>query len=377
MKIVIVGPAFPLRGGIANFNEALARSLQEEGHEVHIFSFYLQYPKILFPGKTQMDPGKGPGDLRISSTISSVYPPSWYSTARKIRKENPDLIITRFWLPFMGPSTGTILKKLKKTAPVIAITDNVIPHEKRPGDRPFTAYFIRQCDGFIAMSRAVLKDLEQFNSDKPRKFLPHPIYSIFGENESREEALSALGLDKEFRYLLFFGIIRKYKGLDILLEGLSHCDFKKHKIKLLVAGEFYEDEKYYRDLIHQYGLDDHVVVRSEFIPSDEVRHYFCASDLITQTYRTATQSGVTQIAYHFGRPMLVTDVGGLSEIVPHGKAGYVTSVDPVLIGQSIDDFFNHHREPAMSEAVKLEAKRFEWSYFVQGLMDLRAEILKS
>jgi len=377
VKIAVVGPAWPLRGGIANFNEALALSLQDEGHDVRIYSFSLQYPSILFPGSTQFDNGPAPQGLHIETCINSINPFSWFRSAKTIKAWKPDLVIVRFWLPFMGPSLGCVSRRLRKIAPVIAITDNVIPHEHRPGDRLLTRYFVRSCDAFIAMSRAVLLDLDRFDKRKPREYLPHPIYSIFGDQLEKSDALANLQLDPEFRYLLFFGIVRKYKGLDLLLEAIARVDHKSLKIKLLIAGEFYEDKEEYLKLIREKGLEDVILLHDKYIPSTEVRNYFCAASLVTQTYRTATQSGVTQIAYHFSRPMLVTDVGGLAETVPHGKVGYVTSLEPSVIAASITDYFANSREEEMARNVEEDKKRFDWSFFIKGIMTLKDKLNRS
>ncbi|MFL5763099.1 MAG: glycosyltransferase [Bacteroidia bacterium] len=369
---IIVGPAFPLRGGIANFNEALCRAMNQAGIETKIISFSLQYPGFLFPGKTQYDTGTGPGDLIIETKINSVNPFSWWSTARQIRKEAPDLVIFRFWLPFMGPSLGTIAKRIKKGTDikVIAITDNVIPHEKRPGDRPFTNYFLKQCGGFIALSRSVLNDLSEFTSNPNKAFLPHPIYDIFGEKVGKEAAVKKLGLDPAGKYLLFFGFIRKYKGLDLLLEAMADARVKALGVKLIVAGEYYEDAAPYNEIIRKNGLEQNIILRTEYIPSEDVKYYFCASDMVTQPYRTATQSGVTQIAYHFEKPMLVTNVGGLPEIVPDKKVGYVTDLSALSIADAIVDFYANSREAEFTRNTISEKHRFLWSTFVEGLREL-------
>lgn len=374
MKIILIGPAWPLRGGIANFNEALARNLMLEGHEVEIISFKLQYPKFLFPGKTQFDEGACPDDLKITTLINSVNPFNWGRTAKYIKSQKPDLVLVRYWLPFMAPSLGTIAAKLKKNTHVIAITDNVLPHEKRPGDRQFTAFFIKRCHAFIAMSKSVLSDLEKFDKEKPKVILPHPVYSIFGDAVKKEEARSFLKLNKEDNYLLFFGLIRQYKGLDLLIEAFALSDYKKHRLKLIVAGEFYSDKEKYLQRIDQLNLKEYILIKDQYIPSDQVKYYFCAANLITQTYRNATQSGVTQIAYHFGRPMLVTDVGGLAETVPDGKCGYVTKPDIQLIADAIDAYFEGQKETEFEANVLEEKKRFEWSYFIKGLFELNEKI---
>lgn len=371
-KVVLVGPAFPLRGGIANFNEALCRSLQQEGYEVSMVSFSLQYPGFLFPGKTQFDNGKAPADLKINTMINSINPFSWFKTARYIKAKQPDLVIFRFWLPFMGPCLGTIAKAIKRgtSIKVVAITDNVIPHEARPGDKAFTSYFLKRCDAFIAMSRSVLSDLNAFVPNAPKRFLPHPIYNIFGEKLSMSEAKKQLNLDPDTRYILFFGFIRKYKGLDLLLEAMADPRLANKKLKLIVAGEFYEDPKPYMDMIEQKGLSDRLVLKTEYIPSDQVRYYFCACDIVAQPYRTATQSGVTQIAYHFEVPMLVTNVGGLPEIVPDKQVGYVTELKPQAIADALVDFYENDRYVAFAAKTAIEKKRFLWSAFVEGLIEL-------
>ncbi|MDF2436269.1 MAG: glycosyl transferase family 1 [Bacteroidota bacterium] len=371
-KVIIVGPAFPLRGGIANFNEALCRALNAAGKDAKIFSFSLQYPGFLFPGKTQFETGKGPEDLAIETTINSVNPLSWYKTARLIRKENPDYVIFRYWLPFMGPCLGTIAKLIKKGTSIktIAITDNVIPHEKRFGDKGFTSYFVKQIDGFIAMSQSVLSDLKEFTNTDKTAFLPHPIYDIFGEKVNKPDALKHLGFREDEKHILFFGFIRKYKGLDLLLEAMADPRVKQMGVKLIVAGEYYEDDAPYNEIIQRNGLQKSVILRTEYIPSEEVRYYFCASDMVAQPYKTATQSGVTQIAYHFEKPMLVTNVGGLPEIVPDKRVGYVTAVNPLAIADAIVDFYSLQREDEFTKNTIEEKKRFLWSSFVNGVEGL-------
>lgn len=374
MKIIIIGPAFPLRGGIANFNEALCRSLQNAGHDVSVISFTLQYPSFLFPGTTQYDNGKGPEDIRIRPMINSINPANWFRVAQYVKSKQPDLVIIRFWLPFMGPCLGTIARLIRKNTKVIAVTDNVIPHEKKPGDRIFSSWFLKSMHGYIAMSKAVLEDISLFEKDRPRRLLPHPVYNIFGEKTDRETALRELQLSPENRYILFFGIIRKYKGLDILLEAFSQFDYKKYKAKLLVAGEFYEDEQPYRDLIRQKGMGDEVMMHNHYIPSEKVKYYFAAADIVAQTYRSATQSGVAQIAYHFERPLLVTDVGGLAEIVPHLKAGYVSLPEPASVAGWLGDFYAKNRENEFLPNIIEEKKRFAWEYFVEGIESLYREL---
>lgn len=375
-KAIIVGPAFPLRGGIANFNEALCRAMNAADIDTNIISFSLQYPSFLFPGKTQYDKGKGPQDIHIETRINSINPFNWLSVASYIKRQKPDFVVFRFWLPFMGPCLGTIASRVKSgtNIKVIAITDNVIPHEKRFGDRMFTKYFIKRCDGFIAMSQSVLNDLKEFTSTDKKSFLPHPIYDIFGEKVNKSEAQQKLGLNSSDKHLLFFGFIRKYKGLDLLLEAMADERVKQLNVKLIVAGEYYEDAAPFNEIIRKNGLENNIILKTEYIHSDDVRYYFCASDMVTQPYRTATQSGVTQIAYHYERPMLVTNVGGLPEIVPHNKVGYITEISTKSIADAIVDFYSNNREQEFTTNTVIEKKRFLWSSFVDGLLSLYKQL---
>lgn len=377
-KVIIIGPAFPLRGGIANFNEALCNAMNIAAIDAKIISFSFQYPSFLFPGKTQYDRGESPERIVIETKINSINPFNWIKIARKIKQESPDYIIVRYWLPFMAPCLGTIAKRVKKksTIKVIAITDNVLPHEKHFTDNYLTSYFVKQCDAFIAMSQSVLKDLAQFTTNNRKIFLPHPIYEAFGEKVSKTLAKSQLNLAQDEKHILFFGFIRKYKGLDLLLEAMADERIKKLNIKLIVAGEYYEDAAVYNQLITKNKIENNVLLRTEFIPSEQVRYYFCAADMIVQPYKTATQSGVTQIAYHFEKPMLVTNVGGLPEMVPNNKVGYVTEVNSPSIANAIVDFYENNREQLFIENTILEKKRFQWSSFVQGIENLYRQIGK-
>jgi D-inositol-3-phosphate glycosyltransferase len=363
---------------MSTFNERLAKAFQEAGDEVEIVSFSLQYPSFLFPGKSQFTNEPAPEGLTIKSLINSINPISWISTGNYIRKKRPDLVIFRFWLPFMGPALGTIARLVRRNrySRMLAITDNVVPHEKRPGDVPFTKYFLSACHGFLTMSRAVQQDLERFEPTKPNLYLPHPLYDNFGPAESKQAACAVLGLDPGYRYLLFFGFIRAYKGLDLLLQAMAEPELQAQPdIKLLIAGEFYDEATPYHALIKKHNLQDRILLRTDFIPNAEVRHYFCAADLVVQPYKHATQSGVTQVAYHFDKPMVVTNVGGLSELVPHGEVGYVVNPQPQAISQAILDFYTSDRAELFRHNISRYKLRFSWSRFVQAVYEL-AEKLK-
>lgn len=368
MKIVIVGPAHPLRGGIASTNEVFARSLQKAGHEVCIFSFSYQYPGFLFPGKTQFSEEEPPEDLTIESTLSSVNPLTWRKTAGRIISFKPDVVFIRYWLPFMAPALGTVGRALKKETTVIGITDNVIPHEKRPGDTALTNYFIGACHGFITLSSTVKAELESL-TPKPCIYLPHPVNEQFGTKVTKQEARDMLNLEKDTEYVLFFGLVRAYKGLDLLLKAFGTQTIKKRNTKLLIIGEFYDDPEKYTQMINELGLQGRVVFENRFIPQSNVKYYFCAADLVAQTYHTASQSGITQIAYWFDAPMLVTDVGGLKEFVPHEKVGYVTPKNPEKIGEYIEKFFEEKKFDDFSRQAAQEKKKYLWSTFVQKAVE--------
>jgi glycosyltransferase involved in cell wall biosynthesis len=376
MKVVIIGPAYPLRGGLATYNERLARAFREAGDTVRIVTFSLQYPNFLFPGQTQFSTEAGPADLAIEVSLNSVNPLSWWKVGRKLRAERPDLVVFRFWLPFMGPALGTVARLVRGNGHtrVVAITDNVIPHEPRPGDGPLTRYFLSACDGFVTMSREVMADLRKLGfSNKPALYRPHPLYDNFGPIKPKSEALAALKLPATTKYLLFFGFIRAYKGLDIMLEAMADKRLAELPVKLIIAGEFYEDAAPYEELIERYKLEGRIVRATDFIPNEKVVDYFCAADLIVQPYKDATQSGVSQIAYHFERPMLVTNVGGLAELIPDGVVGYVVPPTPVAISDAVVDFYGQQRETAFAAGVREQKNQFSWPVMVAALKEVAGQ----
>ncbi|MBS1614447.1 MAG: glycosyltransferase [Bacteroidetes bacterium] len=376
MKVVILGSAHPFRGGLAAYNERLAREFIRQGHSVQIYTFSLQYPEFLFPGTSQYSEQAAPDDLYIHVKVNSVNPLNWFSVGKEIAKLNADLLIVKFWLPFMGPSLGTICRQVKKNGKtkIISIIDNIIPHEKRIGDWQLAKYFVNSVDGFIAMSDSVLEDLKKFDSKKPKAFSPHPLFDNFGEAVNKIQAYEHLGLEVNSDYLLFFGFIRDYKGLDLVLEAMADPRVKELNFKLIVAGEFYTDAQPYWDQITRLGIADKLILKTDFIPDDEVRYYFCAADMVVQPYKHATQSGVTQICYHFDRPMLVTNVGGLPEIVPNGKVGYVVEPNAQSIADAIVDFYGNHREFVYRDNIKVEKKKFAWSAMLDKIFEMAGGI---
>ena len=370
-KVFIIGPAFPLRGGLASFDELFCEALNKEGHQCEIISYSLQYPNFLFPGSTQYHVnGTAPKNITIHTLINSVNPLSWFKTASFIKKQKPDFIIFRFWIPFMGPALGTIARLVKKqNIKVLAITDNVIPHEKRLGDKQLASYFIKGCDAFVTMSKAVMNDLEKFTNTSHKKYLLHPLYTAFGDKIPKQQARLKLNLKQDDRVILFFGLIRKYKGLDLLIEAFSLLKANPHN-KLLIAGEFYEDKQPYFDLISKYKLEEQIILLNQFIPNEDVKYYFSAADIVALPYRSATQSGVTQVSFHFEVPTLVTNVGGLGEIIPHNVAGYVVEPNPQAIASSLEDYFENNKEQAFTEGMKQEKQKYEWSIFVNEIISL-------
>ncbi len=378
MNIILLGTAHPYRGGLASYNERLVRQFVSEGNEAWIITFTLQYPEIFFPGKTQFTDNPAPEGIGIIRMLNSVNPFSWIKTGYRIKKENPDILLIKYWQPFMAPCFGTVARIAgRQGTKVICIFDNVIPHEKKVFDRLLTGYFVRSIDGAIVMSRSVGEDLEQFRTNIPLVYNPHPLFDNYGDIVPRKDALGRLGLPEDYSYLLFFGFIRAYKGLDILLKAFGDRRLRDMKLRLLVAGEFYENDQPYRKLVSDDGMENDVIFFDRFIREDEVSLFFSAADLVVQPYRSATQSGVTQIAYHFGKPMIVTDVGGLGEIVADGKCGYVVRPEPEDVAEAILDYFSNKRQSHFTEGVKNERSRFTWDKLTASILKVYKMILNN
>lgn len=370
MKIVILGPAYPYRGGIALFDDRLTAELASMGHEVEEWTFTLQYPGFLFPGKTQFSDDPAPEGINTVRKMNSINPFNWIKVGRELKKKKPDLIVVAFWLPFMAPCQGTIARIARHNSHtrITGLIHNMIPHEHRPGDRLFARYFAKSVDGYVAMSDAVLSDIEQFDQNRPRVFCRHPLYDNFGKAATREESLQFLGLDPQYRYMLFFGLIRDYKGLDLLLKAYADKRLRQENVRLIVAGEFYSGSEKYFEMEKELGLEGLIIWKSDFVPNSEVRYCFGAADLIVQPYKSATQSGVAQIAYHFEKPMLVTGVGGLAEIVPDGVAGYVVEPDATQIADRLVDFFKEDKKDQFTEGLRQEKKKYSWTNMARSVI---------
>lgn len=372
-NIVIIGPAHPLRGGLASYDERLAREFNHQGYHATIYTFSYQYPGFLFPGTTQFSTEPKPADLDIRIRINSINPLNWVAVGNELRKLKPDIIIVRYWLPFMGPCFGTILRRVRKNrhTKIVCIADNVMPHEKRPGDNIFTSYFLKPVDAFITMSEKVLGQLGELVPNKPASYIPHPLYDHFGEIISKDEACKFLGINPQKRIILFFGFIRKYKGLDILLKAMKLLLNRQSNrdLMLLIAGEFYEDRKNYETLLTDPQLAGNLIIHTQFIPDSKVKYYLCAADCTVQPYRNATQSGVTPLSYHFEVPLIVTKVGGLPAMVPDHRVGLLAEPTPEDIAQKIEEYFTLGKEfflPGLRE----EKKKYSWQKMVEGIVKM-------
>ncbi|MDD3738581.1 MAG: glycosyltransferase [Lentimicrobiaceae bacterium] len=369
-KIIIVGTAHPYRGGLSAFNQRVAYECVQQGYDVEVYTFTLQYPSFLFPGKTQYTDEKPTHNLTIHRKINSINPLNWIKVGKEIKAKKADKVIFCYWMAFFAPCFGTIARNCKaENTECLGLIHNMIPHDPTILDKLFPKYFVNAMDGFMAMTNSVVDDINHFDKkNKPKRVSPHPVYDQYGKPMNREEALQALNLDADFRYILFFGFVRKYKGLDLLLNAFADARLRQFPVKLIVAGEFYESEEPYLEIIRKNALEESVILHSNFIPDDKVKFYFNSADLVAQTYHSATQSGVSQIAYNFEKPMLVTDVGGLSETVPHGKVGYVVKTDVKEVADALVDYFENNRLQEFTENVKVEKQRFSWSTFINELL---------
>lgn len=377
MKIIIVGPSHPYRGGIAAFTDRLAAEFVAENVDVELYTFTLQYPSILFPGKTQYSDAPAPNDISIFRRINSINPLTWIKTAKEIKTKNPDIVIFAYWMSFFASCYAKMAKIIKKNkvSRCIGLVHNMMPHEQSILDRLFSPHFVKRMDAFVALSKSVLADVSRLdNKSKPKYFSPHPLYDHYGDKEDKVMAMNSLYMDNNYNYLLFFGLIREYKGLDLLLKAMSDKRLDKYPLKLIVAGEFYEKKEPYLKMIDDLDINDKVIICDKYIPDEEVKNFFNLADMVVQPYKSATQSGVTQIAYHFEKPMLVTDVGGLREIVPNGKVGYVVEAEPSKIADAICDFYDNERIEYFESNIIEEKKKYEWSKMTETIMKLYNEI---
>ena len=380
MKIALIGPGYPYRGGIAHHTNLLARTLRQLGHHVDVITFKRQYPKFLYPGAFQEEGGEVFKDIASERLIDSINPLNWLSVGRSLKKRNYDLYVFRFWIPLFGPVFGTIARSVGggvNKGKVLMILDNLIPHETRPGDTFFTKFQFRYCTIGITQSSTVSKQFREQFPAIPEKMLPHPVYEHFGDPIPKPEAQRLLKIENR-PTLLFFGFIRKYKGLDLLLEAMPEIVERIPNVQLLVVGEFFGDPKPYFEIIQKHDLHNHVKVHNEFVPNEDVTKWFSASDLLVLPYRSATNSGIVQIGYNFAVPSVVTDVGSLSEVVVDGQTGFVIpEASPEQVAMVVERAFVPGNLEKMSEAIVEERKKYSWEAFAQGVIAFMEEQFKS
>jgi len=370
MKIIIVGPVYPLRGGIAHYIALLAAHLRQR-HEVEIVSFKRQYPKLLFPGKTQEEKGGAAPPVRSEALIDSVNPINWIGVALKIRRRRPDLVVFKYWLPFFAPCFGTIaaIARWQANTKVLCICDNIIPHERRLGDRLTTRYFFRFVDYFIVQSSVVEKELKQFVPNARYQKVSHPIYEIFGDAVGKEEARRKLGITAE-RMILFFGYVRPYKGLPILLEAMPSI-LKEIDLLLYVVGEFYEREEKYTHQIKRLCIEKNVRIIPDYVPNEQVALFFSACDIVVLPYVSATQSGIVQIAYQFDKPVIATDVGGLAEVVLDAATGFIVPAkDSEALARAVVKFYTEKKEQEFVENVRRQKAAYSWERLIHAIEEL-------
>lgn len=377
MKIAILSCFYPYRGGISQFNAALLEELGRQGNEVKAFNFTRQYPEFLFPGKTQYVTADDPAaKVQSTSVLDTVNPLSYIKTYRAIKAWGPDLVIVRYWMSWFAPSLGYVTRHLKKSGiKVISILDNVIPHEAHWFDRPLTRYFLGGSNGAITLCEAVGDDLTAINRQLKRTVIPHPLYTHFGTALPREEALKKLGLDPKKKTLLFFGLIRHYKGLDILLDAFSMLD---ESYQLIIAGEPYGSFEAYNKQIQTMGAAaaKRIVTHLTYIKDSEVADFFSGADLCVLPYRSATQSGVSAIAFHFEVPMLVTDTGGLKESIANTGTGLLAKeCTPQAVAECIKTFFADKKIATdCKKNIKKQKELLSWTNFARNLQDFAKKL---
>jgi D-inositol-3-phosphate glycosyltransferase len=374
LSIALIGPAYPYRGGIAHHTNMLSLCLRQRGHEVDLITFTRQYPVALYPGSSQEEPDDGgfAGRVIAERMIDAVNPLSWVRVGRELRRRRYDLYIFKFWLPFFGPAFGTIARLVRESGcpNVLVICENVIPHERRLGDMALTRYFFRACDLAVTQCAAVRNDLLRLFPELPQTMLPHPTYENFGPRLPTWQARARLGITAP-KVLLFFGFVRAYKGLDRLLAAMPEIVRRLPDVHLLVVGEFLDDPGSYLRLIRDGGIEDHVTVYDRYVPNDGVRLWFSAADMVVLPYRSASNSGIVQIAYNFATPMIVTDVGSLAEVVADGQTGFVLDdASPASIAEAVQKIYQGDTLERFAAAVAAGRRKYSWESFARGLEEL-------
>ena len=372
LDLALVGPMHPYRGGIAHFLETMYGGLQRRGHHLEAVTFTRQYPELFFPGKTQYVEGDVERPVPAVRLLDTVNPLSWYRTGEYLRRLQPDAIIYKYWMSFFAPSFGTITRMANRRGiKSIVVVDNALPHERRPGDVLLGKYFLQACDGCVVMSESVEEDLHTLNVQAPVRRVAHPTYDVFGDPEPQAEARRALDLPEEAPVLLFFGFVREYKGLHVLLEALPRVLQDLPDAQLVVAGAFYDEEEPYRALMQKHNLEDHVHLHAGYVPDEAVPQYFSAADVVVQPYVSATQSGVAQIAFHYEKPVITTDVGGLAEIIPHEQAGLVVPPEqPAALADAVVRFYREEMADDLAAGIRAERAKYSWDRLYQAIEEL-------
>lgn len=377
MKIAYLSTFYPYRGGIAQFNASLYRALIQKGHEVQAYTFTRQYPSILFPGQTQLVTENDQADpVPAERVLDTINPLTYLSASRRIAAWKPDLLIMKFWMPFFAPSLGYVAGKLKKNGTaVISVLDNVIPHEKRPGDMALIRYFLKRNHAFVAMSKTVEKDLLSLKQDAVYRLKPHPLYDHYGPAPEKTSALRQLRLPEDKKIILFFGFIRGYKGLDVLIEAMKSLPEDCH---LVIAGEVYGSFDSYQKQIDRHQLGNRITCFTRYIGDPEVPYFFSAADVCVLPYKSATQSGITQIAYHYHLPVIATNVGGLSEMIEHGKTGLIIpEVTPQAVAEAVKHYFQKNLSQVFSDEIEKRRSLFSWDGFAGEIIALHETIQPS
>lgn len=368
-KIAIIGPAWPFRGGLASYNERLAKAWQDQGADVTIHTFTRQYPSILFPGTTQFTDKPAPSDILIKRTIHGYNPFNWFSAGNYIADQKYDIVLFRYWLPALAPAFTVIASRIKKNGhtKIIALVDNLYPHEGRPFDKWLTNRFIRKPHGFLTMSQLVKDQVVAVAGNRPVVFTPHPIYDDYGSILDVDVARKQLGLPLNTKLMLFFGFIRKYKGLDLLISALRDSRLQDTSFKVVIAGEWYDDPKPVKDLVAQLGVSDKIIWRDHFIADSEVAAYMSAADVVIQPYRNATQSGISALAHAFNKPLISTRVGGLAELIDDGQTGFLCDPNPTSIADAIVRWLTFDHCDEMYRLIAKKRESMTWNSCIHAI----------
>ena len=374
MRISLIGPAYPYRGGIALHNTLLYKEFSNR-HTTEIINFTRQYPGILFPGKTQYEESKTFAHIPSFRILDSINPITWYKAANHIKLFSPDIVIIQFWMPFFSPCYGKIVRLLKKRNhfKTVIICHNIVPHEGSPIDKWLTKYLFNKADGFIIQAHSAEKDLLELRPDAKYRYNPHPIYDIFSDSLDKTEARKQLGIDEK-NVILYFGYIRQYKGSKYLIRAIPEI-LKELDLRVVIAGEFYEDKEPYFQEIENTGRENKITVIDRYVPDDEVNTYFSAADLVVLPYINATQSGIVQIALSYNLPCVVTNVGGLPEMVLDGKTGFVVLPEnPQAIAEAVINFFNITDRTKMRENIDKGKSKYSWERMAGTILKLYSEL---